>query len=126
MKDFDSWRRTYFSDECSFERGSGKNREWSFRYLGEQWEYRMIQETRKGHDISQMFFAFIYFEGRSDLINMGKDIGRTRHGYTSWSYIDALERSLLYIYKPGYLWQQDNAPIHTAGATKEWLESHRI
>jgi hypothetical protein len=123
MKDFGDWRRTYFSDECSFERGSGKDREWAFRLPNEQWNHNMIQETRKGHDISQMFFAFIWFKGRSELIKIERELPR---GYTATSYIQALEESLLHVYKPGYLWQQDNATIHVARPVKEWFERYGI
>ena len=47
-------------------------------------------------------------------------------GYTAGSYIKILDEKLLPAYHPGYIYQQDNARIHTAQKTKEYLESHGI
>jgi transposase len=42
------------------------------------------------------------------------------------SYIKILDENLLPAYHPGYMYQQDNARIHTAKRTQEYLESHGI
>jgi transposase len=58
---------------------------------------------------------------------MKRDPTATRIGYTSVSYIQALEEGLLPIWpEEGGQFQQDNAPIHTAGRTTSWLENHTI
>jgi len=42
----------------------------------------------------------------------------TTAGYNAQSYIWALEEGLLPVYQPGLVFQQDNAPIHTARITR--------
>jgi len=37
-----------------------------------------------------------------------------------------LEKGLLPSYLPGQIFQQDNAPIHNARYTRNWIESHGI
>jgi hypothetical protein len=54
------------------------------------------------------------------------DIKSSKRGYTALSYISALEKGLIPIYKPGYIFQQDNTRIHTALLTQEWFEKHRV
>jgi len=49
-----------------------------------------------------------------------------RNGYTTWSYTQALEEGLQDYYSPSQLFMQDNAPIHTAYHSREWLETHRV
>ena len=43
-----------WSDECSVERGTGKNREWVFRTPVQKWDREMIETYKKGKDISVM------------------------------------------------------------------------
>ena len=49
-----------------------------------------------------------------------------RNGYTSLSYTRALEEGLRDYYRPGELFMQDNALIHTAHHSREWLELHGV
>jgi transposase len=57
---------------------------------------------------------------------MERDPNAPRHGYTAWSYCRALKKGLLRNYHAGDLFQQDNAPIHTARVTMDFLREHRI
>jgi transposase len=57
---------------------------------------------------------------------MRRDASSPRQGYTSWSYQKALEEGLLPQYQPGQPFLQDNSRVHTAKATKLWLERHSI
>ncbi|RYP14446.1 hypothetical protein DL767_010390 [Monosporascus sp. MG133] len=47
-------------------------------------------------------------------------------GVTSRRYIEVLERGLLPFYEAGDPFIQDNAPIHKAGAVKEFFERHGV
>ena len=47
------------------------------------------------------------------------DPGATRGGYSTISYIKALEEGLLPFYEPSFIYQQDNAPIHRSVATED-------
>jgi transposase len=57
---------------------------------------------------------------------MERDEESSGGGYTANSYIKILDKILLPAYYPGYQYQQDNARIHTAKKTQEYLESHGI
>ena len=43
-----------WSDECSIERGIGKERAWVFQFLDEKWKKKMIQLYKKGKGVSVM------------------------------------------------------------------------
>lgn len=73
-----------------------------------------------------MVWACIFIDGRSDLIIIERDPAAPRGGYTTQSYIWALEEGLLKEYEPGTPFQQDNAKIHVSKAMKEWFETHGI
>jgi len=68
----------------------------------------------------------IWIGGRSDLAIMRRDSTSKRNGYSSKSYIAALEECLLPDYEPGKFFLQDNARIHVSKATKAWFERHGI
>jgi transposase len=57
---------------------------------------------------------------------MERDPDAPRHGYTAQSYIKALQQGLLPYYRQGQLFQQDNARIHTAAATRAFMAAHHI
>jgi transposase len=57
---------------------------------------------------------------------MERDPNAPRGGYSADSYCSALEEGLLPSYKPGERFMQDNAPIHTAQSTGEFLMNHGI
>jgi hypothetical protein len=64
--------------------------------------------------------------GRSPLVIMERDYTSKGKGYTSQSYMKALDEGLLPYYQPNDWFLQDNARIHTSKATKEYLERHGI
>ena len=69
-----------------------------------------------------MVWGSICDHDRSDLIILQRDISSKRQGYTAPSYIAALELGLPSIWQPDRIYQQDNAPIHTANKTKKYFE----
>jgi hypothetical protein len=73
-----------------------------------------------------MVWAAFSYDGRSELVIMERDPSAKKFGYSRHSYISALEEGLVPIYKPGDIFQQDNAPIHMALDVQEWLEKHGI
>jgi transposase len=91
----------------------------------------MITEKEKGKRISQMVWGAIWITpngrvGRSPLIIMSRDFASKKCGYSGQSYVDTLEQGLQHQYRPGDIFMQDNAPIHTCNQVKEWLEVHGI
>ena len=83
----------------------------------------MVQTYKKGKDISVMVWAAIWWWNgkvhKSDLVILERDWESKKHGYTAKSYINILEDQLHRIWEPGMVFMQDNAPIHTAYATKK-------
>jgi transposase len=57
---------------------------------------------------------------------MERDSTAANNGYTTSSYIQALEEGLMPYYKPLDIFVQDNARIHTSYRAKEWLMDHGI
>lgn len=115
-----------FSDECSVQRQPNKRMKFVFRYQNEAFRGDLVNLQYHGQPISQMVWAAIWYNGRSKLVVMPRDETSNRGGFTANSYIKTLEEGLLEHYKPGIIFQQDNARIHIASATQEWFELHGI
>ena len=120
-----------FSDECSIARGSGRNPRWVWRLPTDKWRHEMVEEIGTSRQPARMVWASIWMTpgggiGRSPLVIMARDASARRNGYTSLSYTMALEEGLRNKYRPGELFMQDNAPIHTAHCSREWLELHGV
>jgi transposase len=120
------WWTTHFSDECSLERGSGRDRAWVFRFPWEAYRPDLIDPQNKGKDLSFMIWASFSFKGRSKIQVTVRDEDRERNGFTSWSYVNALEDGLLDVYEPLHSFVQDNAKIHTSNYTQDWFVRHGI
>jgi transposase len=128
-----NWQRTLvrFGDECSVRRGSGADTEWSFGYPDEKFDHNKVTEVETACGKQQMVWGSIWITpggrvGRSPLVIMERDYTSPGHGYTSWSYTNALEEGLLPYYQPGDRFLQDNARVHTSVETKGYLERHGI
>jgi hypothetical protein len=63
---------------------------------------------------------------RSELIDMKKDPDAPKNGYTSKSYVWALQEGLAPIYKPGDVFPQDTTCIYTVKWSTDWLEKNGI
>jgi hypothetical protein len=86
------WRRVILSDECSVERGRGKDQIWCFRDPQGKWLPQNIQPKSTGKDLSIMVSAcFSGKSGRCDLQVMERDEDAPRGGYSARSYIKVLE-----------------------------------
>ena len=129
---FDWGRRWFkFSDECSVARGSGHNTTWVWRLPEDKWSHEMVEEVATSQQPARMIWASISMTPggrvwRSPLVIMTRDETAPRHGYTAQSYIWALEEGLQPDYRPGQWFMQDNARIHTAYFSREWLEVHGV
>jgi transposase len=100
-------------------------------YPEEKWDTRMITQLSTSRPPAQMVWGSIWLDQRgrprrSPLIIMERDPDAPRNGYTAKSYIKALRQGLLPHYRRGQLFQQDNARIHTAAATRAFLARHGI
>jgi len=123
----DDWKKVIWSDECSVERGTGKQQRWVFRTPQQKWDQHMIEPVKKGKDISVMIWAaFSGAYGRSHLVVMERDPDSARGGYSAASYLAVLNDQMERIYEPDLIFMQDNAPIHTARKVKQWLQERGI
>lgn len=118
------WQRTWFTDECSIELGSGQKRPWVWRHSGEQWLPEMIAQ-RPPRGVTVMIWAALRADGRIKLV-FCDDYAEEGSGINATAYLRLLRDVIPEIYEPGDLWIQDNAPIHNARAVKEWLEDHGV
>ena len=123
----DDWKKVIWSDECSVERGSGKQRRWVFRTPQQKWDRNMVQPVKKGKDISVMIWAaFSGARGRSELVVMERDGESGGGGYSAESYLTVLRDQMDKVYENDLIFMQDNAPIHTARKVKQWLQEREI
>jgi hypothetical protein len=126
----DEFARHMWSDECSAERGKGKSEEWVFCTPPQKWQKEMVTTYKKGKDISVMVWACIWYkDGRvhkSDLVIMDRDFEAKKMWYSAQSYLAVLDDQMPRCWEPGLVFMQDNAPIHTAHAVRDWFIEHAI
>ncbi len=123
---YEDWKKVIWTDECSVERGKGKNRVWVFRTPADKWNKEMVNAVPKGKGVSVMVWAAFWGAGRSDLNKMERDSGSKKNGYSANSYIKILDDNLLSIWEPGLIFMHDNAPIHSAYKIQDWFDEHGI
>ena len=73
-----------------------------------------------------MVYACFQYNGHLKLIAIERGPLAAKEGYSAQSYIQALEDSLIPIYKPLDIYQMDNTPIYTSNLVKEQLETHNV
>src|SRR6195952_5146879 len=101
--------------------------DWAWRFSNERYDKRMVNITNHGQpDITIMVWGGIYLGRRSELVIMTRYMTSKGKGYTTWSYLQALEEALVLIYEPSRFYQQDNAKIHMSGKAQRWFEEHGI
>lgn len=116
-----------YSDEMSAQNKPNSGNPWIFRLPKDKWKPANVNlQAHVKPTLVLMVFGTIWKGGRSPLVVLERDEFAARNGFTARSYIQALEEALLPEYRPGTFFQQDNARIHTARATKEFLEAHGI
>ncbi len=102
-----------WSDECSAEQGSRKNREWVFHTPVQKQNKELIQTYKKGKDICVMVQGCFQGSGRCDLYVLDCNFEAKKFGYMANSYIEVLDAELAGHYHEELIFMQDNAPIYT-------------
>jgi hypothetical protein len=91
----EDWASIIWSDECSVERGKGKERTWCFRAPQQIWDKPMIDTFKKGKGVAVMIWAaFSGKLGRSELFILERDPESKKNGYSANSYIQLLEEMI--------------------------------
>jgi hypothetical protein len=73
-----------------------------------------------------MFWGAITKDKGTYIIPMTRDPLAKRNGYSSWSYRKALTEGLLPFLDKCDRFQQDNARVHIAAASMDWMLLHGI
>lgn len=120
-EDFD---RVFWSDECTVERGIGLRPEYTFIRPGDQAAQGEVQPTPyKGFQVKQMFGAS--FSGgprRTALIPLYGDPNSARGEVNRFVILDLYRRILpTLLIDPRSIFQQDNAPSHTAIIIRQYM-----
>lgn len=122
--DSDKWRKIFWSDESTVERGKGARREYTFTRPAAQIAARDIEEVSCHKGIKQMFWAAFSGSGRrTGLIPLFGDSNSPRGGVNRWVILELYQRVLPTLMNgtEGAIFQQDNAPVHTAHVIRDWL-----
>jgi transposase len=120
-EDFD---RVFWSDECTIERGIGLRPEYTFIRPQHQATQGEVHPTPyAGFQVKQMFWAsFSGAPRRSPLIPLHGDPNSARGGVNRFVILDLYRRILpTLLIDPTSIFQQDNAPTHTAIIIRQYL-----
>jgi hypothetical protein len=126
----EEWGLFMWSDECSVERGRGKDQEWCFRTPAQKWHPEMVTTYNCGKDIKVMVWGCFWDTGRTRIYLMDRDFESKKHGYSANSYLEVLDNTVAPAYEelddPGYVFMQDNASIHRAHKVRDWFANRGI
>lgn len=118
----DQWMNVSFSDESKFVVGAYHAR-YVRRKVGERYEDKCIEKSENRGRGSAMVWGTFSYHGCSNLILID---GRAN----AQDYVNMLNHNLLpnlqTLLPNGGYFQQDNAPIHKARLTTQWLQNHNI
>lgn len=118
------WNRVFWSDECTVERGIGERREYTFTPRNQQIRKRDVRPVlMPGKQTKQMSWAaFSGSTRRTGLIPLFGDLNSAHGGVNRFVIRDLYQRILptLIDHQDG-IFQQDNAPTHTATIVREAL-----
>jgi transposase len=118
------WRRVIWSDECSVERQSNPLVEWVFRSAKERWLRECVKGVAKSGTVKKMIWGCFAGGLKGTCGGMRVDMGES---VTAEVYIRTLDFYLLDFVQElrergiDPIFMQDNARVHTARITKDWL-----
>ena len=127
----EEWAQFTFPDECSIERGSGKQRVWVLRTSHQKRLKEMIQTFDEGKGVSVIVWGANFNScEHSKLVIIERDMVSRSRGYSANSYLQTLEEGLIDIPQdqdfPALTFMQDNARIHIAKNVLIWLEEQGV
>ncbi len=118
------WENVIWSDESKFELFRGNGRRWVWRRPHEKYDIDCLIPTVKSGQQGVMVWGCFTKYNLSPLVRLDGKI-------TGAVYIDILKDYLLPFLDDlddweNYLFQEDNAPIHTARIVKSWKEENEV
>ena len=123
---FEQWLTIIWSNECSIEKKSEKQRIWVFKYSHEKWNKKTIQSVVKEKKISVIIWAAFWKNEKFDLYKLNKDFKAKKINYFANSYFEILNDNLLEIWESGLVFMQNNASIHKTKKMTKWFETNEI
>jgi transposase len=118
----EDWQNVIWSDECSVERGSGKQRKWIFYRPSDKWRQDLIDGRKKGKNHRVIIWAALSGHTQSSVVILAHDPEAARGGCTSRGYLKLIQEHLPpLLINDNAVFMQDNAPIHTAKVVKDWF-----
>jgi transposase len=121
----EDWKRVVWSDETKINRFGPDGRVWAWKRRGEPLSDRLVSPTVKHGGGGVMVWGCMSAQGVGHACRI--DGGLDAELYTH-ILDDELLGTLSYhgLGKDEIIFQQDNAPAHTAKATSEWFARHEI
>ncbi|MCL4150923.1 UNVERIFIED_CONTAM: hypothetical protein GTU68_041550 [Idotea baltica] len=109
------WRRVVFSDETRFRRSGNDGRILVWRRVGQRYDPRNVTHRLQAGGGSVHLWGAIWTGGRSDVVVL-------RAAVNQITYVDTLRQFIQSDDLPdNYIFQQDNAPAHSAAAVSRFL-----
>lgn len=120
----DEWNNVIWSDESKFELFRGNGKRWVWRQPHEKYDIDCLIPTVKSGQQGIMVWGCFTKNGLGPLVRLEGKI-------TAVVYINMLENFLLPYMdtldnQENYIFQEDNAPIHTARVVKDWKSENDI
>lgn len=120
----EEWKTIIWSDESKFKLFKGDGRRWVWRRPHEKYDPECLIPTFKSGQDGIMVWECFTYNGLSPLVKLEGRINAV-------AYIDVLDNHLLSLLddlgdEEDYIFQEDNAPIHTARVTTEWKDDNNI
>lgn len=120
----DEWEKIIWSDESNFVVFGGDGKRYVWRNSQEKYDPKCLIPTFKSGQESIMIWGCFIKNKLGPLVRLEGKI-------TAIKYIEMLENYLLPFInnledKNSYIFQDDNAPIHTATITKNWIRNNNI
>jgi len=124
----EEWRKIGWSDECSVEKSANPRQVWVFRCPGEKEKYcpKNVVPKDKSGGVSLMIWGCFVGDIKSPLVAL-------RRKHNADAYVRVLRETLIPFIQTlppqlqrDFIYQQDNAKIHTAHISMQFLQDNAI
>ena len=111
----------WWSDECSIQRGSGKQPIWVFRTPGEKWLEECLDPQLPKGTISIIIWAAFAGKQKGIIRILRGNPNIRRGGIRKEDILQLYQETLPQMVENNEVFMQDNAPVHTAYVVRDWL-----
>ncbi len=118
------WENIIWSDESKFELFREDGKRWVWKRPDERYNIECLNPTVKSGQQGVMIWGYFTKNNLGPLV-------RLKGRVTAAIYVDVLENNLLPFIdslnnQKNYIFQKDNAPIHTARVVKSWKQENKV